>query len=582
MENIRELISTVVRELYGQDIDVVLTRPDEQFGDYATNVALQLAGKTGKNPREIADEIAARLQGEFIAKVEVAGPGFINITLTDQASIKQATAVPAQAYVGMNYVVEYSCPNYFKELHAGHLYQTLAGDVIAKLLESAGANVHRANFGGDVGLHVAKAIYGMNKSVNGAYNNQDFSKVLQHMRTLEQGVRPAFLASSYVLGSRDYESDVDRAKYWVEDLNGELYSTVFSEVAEDYADQASKDQREVFYLGQEWSRQYFDLLYSELKLRKQPDGTFFDYFPESKTAGVGKDLVWANIIGEAIEPSNKSIFVRSEAAVVFPGEEHGLHTRVFITKQGYPTYEAKDLGLIFIELEKYKELDGRYYDRRVLITGNDQAEYMKVVWKAADLLEPGLANKMTHLTNGTIRFGDGKKMSSRLGNVTRAVDVLETVRKLTGDNEEVALGAVKYEFLKYRLGGDIAFDPEESVSLEGNSGPYLQYAHARARSILGKVTTAGSLEGELQPDERSLLRKIGQYAEVVEQATTELMPHHICTYLYELAQKFNSFYEHNRVIGDERQEVRLSLVQKYADTLKRGLELLGIHAPDHM
>lgn len=126
------------------------------------------------------------------------------------------------------------------------------------------------------------------------------------------------------------------------------------------------------------------------------------------------------------------------------------------------------------------------------------------------------------------------------------------------------------------------YDPKESIALEGNSGPYLQYAHARARSILGKSDVTPQLSGELTDDERSLVRKIGSYSETVALATAELLPHHICTYLYELAQTFNRFYEHNRVIGDEREAVRLQLVTYYADTLKAGLELLGIEAIDRM
>jgi arginyl-tRNA synthetase len=143
---------------------------------------------------------------------------------------------------------------------------------------------------------------------------------------------------------------------------------------------------------------------------------------------------------------------------------------------------------------------------------------------------------------------------------------------------------VKYAFAKNRIGGDIAYDPKESIALEGNSGPYLQYAHARARSILATVPEQKTAPFEgLEADERNLLRKISEYAEVVERATAELMPHHICTYLYELAQKFNQFYEHNRVIGSgEREAVRVGLVRHYADTLKNGLNLLGITAPDRM
>jgi arginyl-tRNA synthetase len=178
-------------------------------------------------------------------------------------------------------------------------------------------------------------------------------------------------------------------------------------------------------------------------------------------------------------------------------------------------------------------------------------------------------------------------MSSRLGNILRAEEVLDIANKAnqqaTGKQDfRVVLGAVKYAFLKQRTGGDIIYDPEESVSLEGNSGPYLQYAHARARSILSKKAFAGDKLMDFEPGERSLVRKISEYGEVMEKAVNELMPHLICTYLYELAQTFNRFYENNRVIDDPRENTRLQLVEAYAQTLRDGLTILGIPVPEKM
>jgi arginyl-tRNA synthetase len=179
-------------------------------------------------------------------------------------------------------------------------------------------------------------------------------------------------------------------------------------------------------------------------------------------------------------------------------------------------------------------------------------------------------------------------MSSRLGNIIPANTVIDlTVEALKAAGRplqnDIVLGAIKYAFLKNRLGGDLIYDPDESVSLEGNSGPYLQYAHARARSILAKAEAAkaGKIDN-FEPGERTLARKLTEYPEVVDKAVTELMPHYVCTYLYELAQTFNRFYENNHVIGDARQDVRLALVTHYADTLKAGLTLLGIASPDKM
>jgi arginyl-tRNA synthetase len=146
----------------------------------------------------------------------------------------------------------------------------------------------------------------------------------------------------------------------------------------------------------------------------------------------------------------------------------------------------------------------------------------------------------------------------------------------------VALGAVKYAFAKYRLGGDINFDIDETVSLQGNSGPYLQYAHARARRILEKVIAEITRLTEVYDEDRALVRKLGEYHEVVEESIRSLEPHHICNYLFELAQEFNRYYEKNQVVGSDKETHRAGLVAVYADTVKAGLMILGIEAPEKM
>ena len=259
-----------------------------------------------------------------------------------------------------------------------------------------------------------------------------------------------------------------------------------------------------------------------------------------------------------------------------------MHTRVFINSEGLPTYEAKDIGLIFKKWQDY------HFDRSIVITGNDIYEYMQVVLKAVEQIQPDLAEKTTHITHGMVKAAGGVKMSSRLGNIIMADDVLDAAvaanSKLNQQQDfNVALGAVKYAFLKNRIGADIAFNPAESVSLQGNSGPYLQYALVRAKSILQKASNKHALlDGNLEDDERSLARKLSEFAAVAEQAAAELLPSHICTYLYELAQNFNRFYEKNRILDDPRESLRLKLVEDYAKVLEEGLELLGIPAPERM
>jgi arginyl-tRNA synthetase len=215
---------------------------------------------------------------------------------------------------------------------------------------------------------------------------------------------------------------------------------------------------------------------------------------------------------------------------------------------------------------------------------------MAVVIKAIEQFAPEPAERTKHLTHGILKLQGGVKMSSRKGNTLLAQDIIDAAReagKLSGaaNQEIVVLAAIKYALLKNRIGGDIVYDPKESIAMEGNSGPYLQYAHARARSILSKVEGRKLKVEEgatLDNFERSLVRKLSEYSEVVEKAVFELAPHVICTYLYELAQNFNRFYENSTVIGSDREELRLGLVEEYSITLKNGLNLIGIEAPDSM
>ena len=555
-QELEAAIAATVAELFDAEVRVDLTRPEPQFGDYATNVALQLAKQVGKNPREVAETIRQTLStrlGDRVSDTTIAGPGFINLMLSDAALWQVADATLPPTLVGKTVVTEYSDPNPFKVLHAGHLYTSVVGDAISNLLSNTGAHVHRVNFGGDVGLHVGKTMWAIIQTLGGEHPDK--------LADIAPDKRSEWMAAAYVKGTDAYEDD-ESAKQAIIELNKRVYQ-LFAD------DDHDSDFARIYWTCRQWSYDYFDAFYARI-------GTSFEkYYPESQTAPIGLKTVKEELA--------KGVYEESDGAVVFDGEKYGLHTRVFINSHGLPTYEAKDVGLIMAKWQDY------HFDESVVITGNDIIEYMKVVLKSIEQFAPELAERSVHLTHGNVKLAGGVKMSSRKGNIFRAVDVLDAAaeanKALTGRNDETAeLGAVKYAFLKQRIGADIIYDPKESVSLEGNSGPYLQYAHARARSILAKDDThqAPAPDVQLQADERSLLRKLSEYNEAVARATGELLPHHICTYLYELAQEFNRFYEHNRVIGDGRQAVRLQLVQRYADNLKDGLALLGITAPDRM
>lgn len=546
-------ISQIIYDAFGVKTEVLLSRPDAQFGDYATNVALQLAKQLGKNPREIAEEIAIKLRETgLFADVSVAGPGFINITLNDEMLLDAVSTTPALSLSGKIILVEYSDPNPFKPLHAGHLYTTLVGDTIARLVENAGATTIRLNFGGDVGLHVGKSMWAIVKNLGGENPEK--------LADIPEAERPAWLGDRYVEGNAAYDDD-EVAKGEIIAINKRVYQL---HTDNDHDSPFAK----IYWLCRQWSYDYFEALYRQLEVVP-----FARYIPESEVTPLG--------VATVSEQLKAGVYKESNGAIVYDGEKVGLHTRVFINSEGLPTYETKDVGLSLTKWRDYK------FDESVIITANEQAQYMQVVIASIKEFAPEPAERTRHLTHGVVKLQGGVKMSSRKGNVVTALDIIEAARQAAsgtahGASESTVLAAVKYAFTKNRIGGDIVYDPKESVALEGNSGPYLQYAHARAHSILAKSSLGPEKPTKLEKDERALLQKLTEYSEVVDKATQELLPHFITTYLYELAQEFNSFYEHNRVIGGDREPERLWLVECYTDKLKDGLKLLGIEAPDHM
>lgn len=557
-EALTEAIAAACSELFSLEVIVELIRPEEQFGDYATNVALQLAQQLQRPPLELAQQLAGELQTRLKPQAEaitVASPGFLNITLNDTALAAAAVTAPGERldyYRQQVIVTEYSDPNPFKVLHIGHLYTSIVGDSITNIIEKGQGKAHRTNFGGDVGLHVAKAMWAIIRVFDGEYPDK-LSDILPEQQA-------SWLSARYVEGNTAYEAD-EGVKQEIREVNKRIYDL------HDHGDHESAFAR-IYWTCRQWSYDYFEAFYARI-------GTKFEkYYPESSVAPLGIQIIREQLA--------KGVYQESNGAVVFKGEPYGLHTRVFINSQGLPTYEAKDVGLILAKWRDY------HFDRSVIITGNDITEYMKVVVKSIEQFEPKLAKATTHIVHGNVKMRGGIKMSSRKGNVLLAADVLDAVNEATARvtgkrNEQAALAAVKYAFLKQRIGQDVIYNAEESVSLDGNSGPYIQYAHARARSILRKVVgQSPEAISSLDPGERTLARKLTVYPEILLQAMEELLPHYICTYLYELAQVFNHFYEYNRVIDHQRQDVRLQLVRAYADTLKSGLALLGISAPDTM
>ena len=554
-------IADVVTKSYGDKLNLAAIRvtytPEGQSGDISCNAAFIISKQLGRNPRELALELAGSVHKAIpgIAQIEVAGPGFLNITLSEELLGKyvlEATSSRPTVFTKQTVVTEYSDPNPFKVLHVGHLYTSVVGDAITNLVRMAGGSVHPVNFGGDVGLHVAKTMWAILQDLGG--------ELPEKLNAIPAATRSEWMAKCYVAGTQAYEDD-DTAKQSIIDINKLVYGIVAS-------DERQKPFAQIYWTCRAWSYAYFDAFYARI-------GSKFErYYPESETAPIGLATVKEQLAA--------GVYQDSDGAVVFDGDKYGLHTRVFINSNGLPTYEAKDVGLIMAKWRDYK------FDRSIVITGNDSTEYMKVVLKSIEQFAPELARRTTHITHGNVKLAGSVKMASRKGNFLRAVDVLDLVAQANVDagrasDDSVSLGAIKYAFLKQRIGADLVFIPEESVSLEGNSGPYLQYAHARARSILAKsVQPSDASFDAFEAGERVLAVKLSEYPDILDKAVIELMPHHVCTYLYELAQVFNRFYESNRVVGHEREALRLRLVTTYADILRDGLTILGIAAPDRL
>lgn len=555
MQDLRDQLEKVIQDLYGLNFDPDITpSPDNIDADYSSNAPLKLARDLHKPPMEIANELLKELKkstfnGEYQENIFLSPPGFINFTLPDDylknLVDKFDSNFTSDTFKNQTIICEFSDPNPFKILHVGHLYTSIVGDSISRLYEYANANVIRANFGGDVGLHVAKTMYALEKDKKTDFTIEDIS-------------------DSYIEGTRLYEED-ETAKSEIAELNKKIYQINLEKIhdttlAQDY------------WRGRELSYEYFRDFYDSIGIK------FDKYYPESTVADLG--------LKKVKEQLENGVYEYSDGAVIFNGEKFGLHTRVFINNKGVPTYETKDIGLIFTKWEDY------HFNKSVIITGSEQTDYMKVVLKSVEQYAPELVLRTTHLTHGLVKLPGGVKMSSRKGNILKAIDVISLVRKelksaYDSSDEIVINAAIKYAFLKYKMGGNIIFDPKESVKMTGNSGPYLLYSCVRAKKILSNKKAESDdpknvSNRDYNQNERALIKKILEYQGILPEAVTEMAPHKVANFLYELAQEFSRFYEKCPVNGSDRERERLKLVKAYLDTMTHGLGLLGISIPESM
>jgi arginyl-tRNA synthetase len=462
------------------------------------------------------------------------------------------------------------------------------GESLSRILESNGTELKRNNYQGDVGLHIGKAIWGIIKSggiIDGTVSD-----------------KTKYIGEAYASGSLSYEDD-PVAREEIKDINKKVF------------EKSDEEINKIYKWGRGASLEHFEELYKKL-------GTKFDfYFFESEVADSALTIVK--------EFLKKGLFEESEGAIVFRGENFDpkLHTRVFVTKQGLPMYEAKDIAHAIRKYDAYK------FDKSIIITANEQDEYFKVMLRALKEINPKIAESTMHLSHGILKLTTGK-MGSRKGNIITGEALIDNVESLVKekikergfDSEEsdkvaeiVAIGAIKYSILRQAIGGDIIFDFDKSLSFEGDSGPYLQYTYVRANSViqnskfkieddvfaensenvsskrssgrprglgLNQTIFSESFQNFQRPDTfevTDLEKYLYRFPEVVEQAGREYAPHLLVTYLTELASLFNSFYANTKIIDEsDSSYYKLSLTQSVATILKNGLRLLGIKVPNRM
>jgi len=389
-----------------------------------------------------------------------------------------------------------------------------------------------------------------------------------------------FLAQAYVAGNKAYEEN-EEAKQKINTINKQIYA---------------KDPSilELYKTTRQWSLDYFDTIYKRV-------GSHFDrFYFESESFDIGKKLV--------TEYVKKGVFEESEGAVIFPGKKYGLHNRVFITSEGNPTYEGKDVGLAKLQFDEY------HPDQIIHCVASEQTEYFKVIFEAISQVFPETKGKEHHLIYGWVRLKEGK-MSSRSGNVVLGEWLLDETKKemlsilessdrgyTEKQKEEIAektsLAAVKYAFLKVSTQQEIAFDIKESVNINGDSGPYLLYAYARCKSVMEKQKTKnnvvipakagilldqkkipGQARDDINKEEHEVIRLLSFFPEIVENAGMKFAPNILCSFLFDLAQSYNLLYAKHEILNNE---LRMMLTQKTAETLKQGLYLLGIETVERM
>lgn len=546
-----------------------------EFGEYQANGAMAAAKKVGLNPRALAEQIVAKLDlTEAASKVEIAGPGFINIHLNPDWLAQQLAIGIADGSLGVEpsahpqtIVIDYSSPNLAKEMHVGHLRSTIIGDTLARLLEKLGHTVIRQNHVGDWGTQFGMLI----------------AELEEHM---SQG-------SEATLALKDLEGFYQQAKVHFDQ------DEAFATKARNYVVKLQSGDEKMLGLWQRFrdvSLQHAQEVYEQLNITLKPEHVRGESFYNDDLPKVIADL---QACGLAKVDQGAQVVFLDELA-----DKEGNPSPVIVQKKdgGY-LYSTSDLAAVRFRVGTLKA------DRVQVIVDARQALHLKQVFITAR--KAGFASdavSLEHHAFGTMLGSDGKPFKTRSGGTVKLIELLdeavERAEQLIAEKDpdlspaerkevarKVGIGAVKYADLSKTRTNDYLFSWEAMLSFEGNTAPYMQYAYARIQSIFRK---AGINTDDLRkitlhighPAEKNLALKCLQFGEVLEQIAADAYPHTLCAYLYELASLFMTFYEACPILKDDidaqTRSSRLALCLATAEVIKAGLDVLGIEVMEKM
>lgn len=556
---LRSAVAEALSKLIGTDVHDLLEEPPEEHGDYALP-CFTFARERKQSPPIIARELAEKVRtGDLIVRAEAVGP-YLNLFL-NRAYVAQRVVTDARAESygkraprGERVMVEYSQPNTHKAFHVGHLRGTSMGESLSRILRYAGFDVIQANYSGDTGMHVAKWLWCYTK-----YHADE-----------SPGTRPGkWLAEIYVdavkrlVAEPELQQEVDAINLALDTGEDEKLMAMWKQT-------------------RQWSIDELNEHYAELDAHF--DEWFFESGMESRAKEVARELV------------EKGIAKESDGAIIVDLEDDGLGVWVLLRKDGTPLYSAKDIALAEQKFTRFR------IDRSIYVVGNEQALHMRQLFRTLEQMGFPQADKCFHLGYDLVRRPEGK-MSSRTGQNILYTDLREEVFRVTEqeiharheewDAEKIAatvravgVCALKFEMVFRDVNKPIIFDAEKVCDFEGDTGPYLQYTHARCNSILLKLDRkldrldeAGALTADA---EYRVVRQLQGFPGVVEEVAKGYQISLIAKYALELAKLFNSFYHECRVVGDEKEGARAQLVDATRAVLARCLDLLGIAAPKEM